>query len=174
MKKNSIVIIVALVVLILGTDVLGQNRKRPEVSQLAYIQKNRPTIYLTFERSGMVKEGLNNKKSERIWLRLNNNSRWGVRIEASGGNKALEDARLYYDMIDVKENLIVQHGCHVCSIVILGSGKSILFSVPSEDFSEESALRIKFSYAWENDLDVIAGLEPKHYVFFYSNNLPQN
>jgi hypothetical protein len=91
---------------------------------------------------------------------------------SGGQNKRRGDVGLFYDIVDNEQKVVEQNQCHVCSINIIGSGKSVLFGVPSDSFSKDLSLRLTFSYEWEDDLQVIGGLEPKHYLFFGADDLP--
>lgn len=50
------------------------------------LNKNRPSIYLTFEKVGGRKERVKTKwdKAERLSIRLHNNSQWPIIVEADG------------------------------------------------------------------------------------------
>lgn len=83
--------------------------------------------------------------------------------------KAFGEARLFYDILSAFEKIDRSVGCHVCSYNILGSGKSLLFSVPKTDLVGSYAIRIQYSYSWKDGLD---SDEPSHFVYFYSRDLP--
>jgi len=131
-----------------------------------------PLIHIKFISSEDKKGVGENYTPEMVWLRLYNNSRWSIRLDTSGGVDR-NSVRLYYDVVDNKESLIEQYRCHVCSVNMLKPGRSSLFGVPADRLSSGSLLRMKFSYSWENDIDVAMDLEPKHYVFFDSASLLQ-
>lgn len=86
-----------------------------------------------------------------------------------GEEEVFGKARLFYDILSGFEKIDRSVRCHVCSFNILGSGKSLLFSVPKEELVGSYAIRIQYSYDWEVDLDAD---EPSHFVYFYSRNLP--
>jgi hypothetical protein len=49
----------------------------------------------------------------------------------------------------------------------LHPGHYILFTVPREDLAKGCAIRVKFSYGWEDSSG-----EPEHFVYFYNSDLP--
>ena len=173
MKRISLLIAVIIVGLSLTSHTVGQKRSMISPESVR-IDEKLPTVFLALERTGIFKDADDRIEERRVWLRLRNNSRWLIKLDASGGNKSVEDAKLYYDTLDGKGNIKESRACHVCSIVGLASGKSILFSVPYEEVAEAASLRIQFSYVWEDDLGVAPAIEPRHYVYFYSKNLAEN
>lgn len=131
------------------------------------IDKKLPTAFLRVERIGKAKNSDIHKA--RLWFRLHNNTRWVIFVEASGEEKALGDARMYYDLL--KDSTIEKSvRCHVCSIVKIAPGKSLLFSLPREELFTASSMRIRFSYEWEES-DGFHGREPTHFVYFYLSDL---
>ena len=170
MKKSKIVVFAFVLMFGFVAKDLAQNEKKWKTLSPVRINRKYPTVYLTFER---IRKVIGTEQEERIWLRLHNNARWGIRTEASGEDKALGDAKLYFDILSDRETLKKSFGCHVCSITTLGPGKSILFSLPREYLSGAFALRINFSYEWEDDTDLFPMHEPTHFVFFYSRDLPK-
>jgi hypothetical protein len=107
-----------------------------------------------------------------VWLRLHNNTRWPIVIEMNSVPSEYGDAGLFYDVVS-DSKVILEGQCHVCSSNKLSPGRSLLFSLPREDLVKGGAIRINFSYGWENPDDVFAGREPEHYVYFYASKLPQ-
>lgn len=81
--------------------------------------------------------------------------------------------QLYYDVLSGRE-LVIHLECHVCSHNPLAAGKSFVFSIPREELSTGRALRVPFSYIWEDWNDVSGGREAVHYVLFDASNLPKS
>lgn len=129
------------------------------------VNDRKSSVFMSFVRAG--KAGTENE--ERIWLRFNNNTRWGIRLDMGGEEKVFGNARLFYDILSGFEKIDRSVRCHVCSFNVLGPGKSLLFSVPKADLVGSYAIQIQYSCAWEDDLD--SG-EPSHFVYFYSRSLP--
>ncbi|MBK9214291.1 MAG: hypothetical protein IPM59_01615 [Chloracidobacterium sp.] len=136
------------------------------------VDRRKPSVYF---------EVVNNRRLEVIdpedglvWLRLRNNSRWGIRVQMSGGrSKSLGDVRLYYDILNAEEAIVEKKRCHVCSSNIVKPGKGVLFAVPSDILPTGFSLRVKFSFDWEDDFRIAPASEPVHYVFFSSYDLPE-
>ncbi len=69
------------------------------------ISKRHPTIYLSFVRFGKSKpdEG-EGYSGQRVLLRLHNNTRWSISLQAGGvADDSDEDARMFYDIEEVPE-----------------------------------------------------------------------
>lgn len=80
--------------------------------------------------------------------------------------------------IETEEDKVVPTGprCHVCSVIPLGAGRSILFSVPREHLAKNLVIYVHYNYSWERDKSdgVFARSdEPRHSVSFYASNLPE-
>lgn len=172
MKNLNFCVAVVVTCLILAPPTFGQRKNDTRPSSIR-IDKKLPTIFLVFEKRGVIKADANRREEKRTWFRLKNNSRWLIKLDASGGNKAVEEAQLYYEMLDTKGNIRVSRTCHACSIIGLEPGGSILFSVSSEELAEVSAIRIQFEYEWEDKIAVAPEIEPSHYVYFYTRHLRQ-
>jgi hypothetical protein len=173
MKKNRFEGFVFLVIVLLSNNLLSQQRK-PGGRGFQLINKSKPSVYLSFEgaRSGSI-SSLSSTGQNRLLFRFHNNLPWAVRLEARDAGEASEEISLFYDLVDSEDRPVNSVICHVCSTIMLGKGKSILFSISRDKFSNSSAFRVQFSYSWENDLAVIAGLEPKHFAYFYLDRLPE-
>jgi hypothetical protein len=136
------------------------------------IVKDKPTVYISFDHAGRREPLLNGEGNQGIWLRLHNNTRWAVRLQMSGVPRQYGDANLFYEVLSENE-VVIDMKCHVCSSNKLAPGKPILFSLPREYLNKDLAIRISFSYDWEEDERGSTSLEPQHYVYFYSSKLPR-
>lgn len=146
-----------------------QNARVPSKEHL---RKDKPTVYIEFERAGDRAPLRSGESNNGIWLRLHNNTKWPIVLDMQGApSKEYGDALLIYDELSGRR-VTFERNCHVCSFNALGSGHSLLFSVPAEHLSKGLGIRIKFSYGWEDYNKVLAGQEPEHYVYFYSSQLP--
>jgi hypothetical protein len=150
---------------------LGEHQKA-NVPWNARIREDKPTVYIEFDHSGNREPLFASESNKGIWLRLHNNTKWPIVLDMHGVPSAVYgDASLIYDVL-ANRQVIIEGSCHACSFNSLGSGRSLLFSIPTEYLSKGHALRIKFSYGWEGSNKVAGGLEPEHYVYFYSSQLP--
>ena len=135
------------------------------------LNKNMPTVYITFERAGKRRPLEEGEGEEGVWLRIHNNMRWPLRLDMNGVPKEYGDAALLYDVL-AEGKAMNERQCHVCSSNELHAGRTLLFSLPREDLVKGGGIRIRFSYGWEHAEDVFADREPQHFVYFYSANLP--
>jgi hypothetical protein len=138
-----------------------------------HLKKGRLSVYLTLERVGQLQSPDPGDDKARVWLRFHNNTRWPIRLDMGGVPSAeYGDAELFFDGLQNGE-VIFRNRCHSCTTNMLGSGGSLIFSVPHADLGKGRAIRVRFSYGWEDWGDVTAGREPEHYVYFYASKLPQ-
>lgn len=171
MKVTKTINTIFLILGILFIYVEAQNESGRSRQRSIKVNKVHAANYITLERIGRPELNSSEDTQELVWLRLHNNTRWKILLEASGGNEKYEDARLYYDMLDINGNIKEAISCHVCSITKLQSGKSILFTVPYLQFTGTEAMRIRYNYDWENFEDAFTEGEPTHYIYFYTRNL---
>ncbi|HKP83800.1 MAG TPA: hypothetical protein VJT69_17425 [Pyrinomonadaceae bacterium] len=138
------------------------------------IMKDKPSVYITFERVGQLKAPDPGDEKERVWLRLHNNTRWPIMLDMSAvPSGEYGDAGLFYEEV-LKGEVTFRMQCHVCTLNSLGPGKSLLFSIPQAGLAKERAIRVRFSYSWEDQNDVAGGRETEHYVYFHAEKLPQS
>src|ERR1044072_4584820 len=88
---------------------LPQQKKNLASDDDIRISKDQPTIYITFVRSGKREPVHNSESKEGVWLRLHNNTKWTLLLEASGaGGKVFargdeEEVGMYYGVEVVPE-----------------------------------------------------------------------
>jgi hypothetical protein len=160
----------SMVVIFLTLAIWGQDQKSLEHQRQFRIRKDMPTVYITFERTGKRKPLEQGESDEGVWLRLHNNTRWPLRLAMNGVPKEYGDAALFYDVLS-EGKIVIEGRCHVCSSNELRPGSSLLFSLPTEYLAKGGAIRVRFSYGWEQPDDVFADREPRHFVYFYSSKL---
>lgn len=148
---------------------LGSNAKvRPN--------KDRPTVYVTYERSGR-RVPLSNGEGERgIWLRLHNNTNWKLILRVGGvPNPSYGDAVVFYEVERTKGSGFIPVGyrSHVASVIKLKARDSLVFSLPQEHLAKGLAVRVRYNYEWElRKDDSLSANEPYHSVTFASSDLP--
>jgi hypothetical protein len=164
MKKK--VIFLCLIILSIVVICNGQTIKRKTEPCKFTWKRSAPSIFITYERKEDPKNMLNSndETSSFIWLRFHNNTCWKLILEAGGGTKI--KTRLFYDFLDENGSIIESISCHVCSLIWLSKGKSILFKVPIEYFRNSNKMRISFNYEWEDKPFSSPEKEPSHYVYF--------
>lgn len=162
-----------------GSIALVKRRIYPKQEGVC-ILKDKPTVYIDYERNGQRKPLGTGESDHGVWLRIHNNTKWGIILEMNSvPSKEYGDSYLFYEVL-TNEKVIIDARCHVCSINTLPPGKSILFSVPLnhlqpwEYAGKTIGLRIRFNYEWEAHEGKSTALEPRHYVYFYSSILPQS
>lgn len=166
--------LVFLILILLSVVILhGQQRASADLKSDVRVNMKMPSVYITFERAGQLKSPEPGDDRERVWLRLNNNTKWSLLLEMSAApSEEYGDAGLFYDEL-AKGEVVFRNQCHVCSINSLGPGKSLLFSLPRTVLAEERGIRVRFSYGWEDQNDVAGGREAEHHVYFDAARLPQ-
>ena len=139
------------------------------------LRRDKPSVYISFERVGKIDPLETGISDQHIWLRITNNTRWPIWLDVSGvPNKEHGEISLYYTIESVNDGrIIIDSRCHVCSNVPLASGKSWIFVIPLDYLDKDQRIRINFSFDWEGRDGVFAGREAEHSVFFYSSSLPK-
>lgn len=78
MRKTARVIEAILVACCLAQIALSQQQNVVETKREVLLSKDKPTIYLTFERMGQRKPVYAAESGEGVWLRLHNNTPWAI------------------------------------------------------------------------------------------------
>ena len=132
-----------------------------------------PSVYIDFERAGILRSPGERVGEERVWLRLHNNTRWPIMIDMGDvPSKEYGEAEIFYDLLSGGQLIFPGQCIDVCTLNKVGTGKSLEFSLPREDLADGRTIRISFSYSRENQNDVSGGREVEHYVYFRSSQLP--
>lgn len=160
--------------------VSAQTRKPNSPSSDIRLSRDKPSVYISYERSGKRKPLHVSESDEGIWLRLHNNTKWTIKFPVSGSLETHGDVGMFYtlevvselpdEVVDIPKG---EELGHTYSPFELRGGESVLFSVPHEHLPKGIVLRVKFSYEWENQDDAFAGREVEHTVSFYGSKLPQ-
>lgn len=161
--------ILTIIILLLSFCVIVPAQRRKAQSVL--LDKTKPSVYLSFVRTAKLEPYYEGLSGETVWLRLHNNTRWAISLQASGvAEKEDGDASLYYDIVNENEIEITPNSypCHVCSIIPLGSGKSLLFSIPREHLADERHIQIHFYFDWQ---DRDKNGEAESIVSFYGSDI---
>ena len=174
--KKSLVFLAIIVSAVFSILVEAQTRER--TSKDVRLVKDRPNVYVSFEREESWKALKKWESNRRVFLRFHNISIWHVGACMWDVSKEYGDKDLTYDIERFKktggETPISTDPEGSCPRVFIEPGKSILFSVPREHLAEGLAIKVQFRYEWESDPDGFASeLEPKHYAYFYSSDIPK-
>jgi len=160
------------------------------------IRKDRPSVYIEFERSGKAPPLFEGEKEERIWLRLQNNIQWAIEFcsfsvkDQYGGAGIVYEVKRYrpsIGMIEVsstrsalpkernqQEPARTPQGystADTCTPYYLDSGKSVVFSIPREHLGKNLYIEFEYWPEWENR-DNELGNFPQYYVSFGNHGLP--
>lgn len=142
------------------------------------LNKKRPTVYLTYERSGVRPPLFNGESNKRIWLRLHNNTKWKLVLRVNGvPDSSYGDAIVFYEVERTEGSGFtpIGYSSHVASIIKLKGGNSLVFSLPQEHLEKGLAIRVRYNYEWElHENDSLSSNEPCHSVTFNSSDLPMN
>jgi len=137
----------------------------------------KPSVYITFVKTGPRKPLYVEDGEEGIWLRIHNNTRRKIFIPAGGVSPEYGDLLPYYDIESTKESKtdipIGPKSVHIVSSASLASGRSMVFSIPKEHLAKDLRIRISINFDWEDTDDVSAGREVEHFVYFSSADLPK-
>jgi hypothetical protein len=150
-------------------------RMQPNKIGQPRLRRDKPSVYISFLYVGKIEPLETGIGDQHVWLRITNNTRWPIWLDASGvPSKKYGDIYLYHTIESVIDRrIVIDSRCHVCSNVPLASGKSWIFVIPLDYLDKDQRIRVNFSFDWEDRNDVFAGREPEHNVFFYSSNLPK-
>lgn len=137
--------------------------------------KSKPHVFVSFEREGKIDPLYDGQSDRRVWLRFHNNSRWQVMFCSSPVPKEYGETEVAYEIERYKGSGETPgtRSSDDCGYLLVEPGESILFSVPREHLSKGLVVRIPFRYKWENNADGSDNLlEPKHFVYFHSEDIP--
>lgn len=168
MKKIFLIVIV---ICTLTTISFAQASKNTKSNFL--IDAKKPLVFISFLRSEKVKSNTNDEEN-RLFFQMTNNSRWNILLDMGGAEKGFGDTRLFYAIEEVKTGTVISGStsCHVCSRNNLGAGRSIVFSIPLGELTDDTRMRIAYSFDWEFD-----GSEngySEHSVVYYFTNSPKS
>ena len=160
------------------------------------IRKDRPSVYIEFERSGKAPPLFEGEKEERIWLRLHNNTQWAIEFCSFSLKDEYGDVGIVYEvkrsrtpigMIEVSSNQDAlpeernqqepartpqgYSTADTCTPYSLDSGKFVVFSIPREHLGKNLYIEFEYWPEWENR-DNELGNFPKYSVSFSNLELP--
>lgn len=176
--KKSIAFLAIFICIVFSMPANAQTKEMS--SKDVRLVKDRPNVYVNFEREAKRKPLKTGDSDKGVWLRFNNNSKWKVGvcmfdIPKEYGDKELNyEVERYENVGESEETPKANDSEGSCPLVFIGSGKSVLFSVPREHLAEGLAIKVQFRYEWETDPDGFTSqLEPKHFAYFYSSEIPK-
>jgi hypothetical protein len=196
-------LLTSLVLLSLAATGLPQD-KSPVSDADIRLSKEKPGIYITFERLGKApnpmdarlgETGEPSKSKERgndVWLRLHNNTRWaiGFRTWSLYVGKSVTPYRLpngansfglgggmevnVVYRVEESDGEVVPYGGDNSSYSLLPPGRSIIFSVMREHLSKGRSINVEFEYEWEFGQTYSNNLAPVHRSEYYGTRLQED
>jgi hypothetical protein len=146
------------------------------------LDKQNPTVFITFERSGSRIPGRAGESTEGVWLRLHNNAKkWNIFLMTYGADNERSEYTVSYDVswspgmewMQKAHDLPVGYRIrNVAQVRKLEPGQSIVFSVPKENLAEGLCILVEFSYEWEASGDLGGDQSISHRATFRSTDLP--
>jgi hypothetical protein len=139
------------------------------------VDANKPAVYVSFLRAAEIEPLETGVGNRYLWFRITNNSRWAIWLDMSGVPKTYGDAGLFYTIENKDDGKIrIDSRCHACSVNPVGSGRSVVFSIPADYASQDARMRMEYSFAWERDNEMEGGSYSTHSVLFYFSYLPKS
>jgi hypothetical protein len=150
----------------------AQRQQRRDAQAL--VHRNKPAVFISFLRTIELEPLRTGYGRKQLLFRITNNTRWPIWFDMSGvPTKEYGDAALFYT-IEGKDGKVQDYErCHVCSMNPVGSGRSLVFSIPADYISRDTLLRIAYSFGWDQKNET-AGSRSTHSVEFYFNSLPNS
>ena len=170
----------------------AQRRRSRTVERDARILKHAPTIYITFEGFGKVGNSLeaqllktggvskSQEQGQYVWLRLHNNTRWVIYVPTVDMFLVLGGVGVIHPRYQVEERDGTRAPINDVDKQLgtsLRPGRSALFSVLREHFSNGRKIYISFRYSWEDGSLTFGHTflgEPVHRVEFASDDLSRS
>lgn len=182
--------------------ILGQPPKACEQLNAILIDKEKPSVYLEFERFGKAEDWKQSRlgevsekpkieKGNDVWLRLYNNSCWELKIPTFGmymskvpdpanegkvkilfGRIADGNAANVFYNVEEQDRKGVPWGGHGYSESYLPSGFSLVFPVHREHLENDRSIYVNFNYGWETKR-FSSNLNPLHRAFFWGYRLEE-
>jgi len=143
------------------------------------VVKDRPSIYISYKRQGILKPLHTGESNRSVWLPFHNNSKWQVGfcmwdVAKEYGDKDVTYEAERYENKGKADTPITTDPEGSCPRVFIESGKSVSFSVPREHLVEGIAIKVQYHYKWEIEPDgFMNNLEAKHFAYFYSSDIPK-
>lgn len=168
-----------LIFIFIACSITAKSQTKETTSKDVRLVKDRPHVYISFEREAKRKPLRTGEGNRGVWLRFHNNSKWRVGVCMWDVPKEYGDKDITYEVERYKkesglEKTPIANATDGCPQEYIEPGKSVLFSVPREHLANGLSIKVPFRYEWEDDPDGFANpLEPRHYAYFYSSEIPK-
>lgn len=142
--------------LILTSGVVDTIVGQPVESYLA--DRSKPSVFISYLRSGKAASLFEGESDARIWLRLHNNTRIPIYLCHHKVPKAYGDAgfpRSVFESLQIGDRRLEKLGygsTDVCDVFEIQSAGSAVFSVPAEELTPKKRLiELRFHFGWNKD-----------------------
>lgn len=154
------------------------------------LDPSHPSVYLQYDHEGERKPDYPGEGSERLWLRIHNNTRGAISIPTHSFYLGPKVAPL--TLLSGKSVLAIRDGIEIApfysveqrgetgfdrlpltsngdvsAVSWITSGGTVLMSLPKADLVKGRRVALPFSYEWESESDSI-----EHEAFFYATEVP--
>jgi hypothetical protein len=120
------------------------------------LDPNRPSVYMTFVKSGKCSPFREGESKERVWLALTNNTRWTISIGTFGAPEdcGKNDYGVEYEVVRYGPGwpdgpLPAGYLFEVSSIADLKPGAKVVFSVARNHLDLGLGISVNFTFDWE-------------------------
>ncbi len=134
------------------------NAQKTKSTSLKIIE-TKPSVYISFDHSGKQDALFEGDSNNRTWLRLHNNTKLKIFFCEYSVDKEYGDVGIFYEVerfayFNEYKNEKSPNGygrADNCNVHTLASGKSVLFSLPSESLTKGLRIKTQFFYGWTGD-----------------------
>ena len=181
MKRHFLIFLILCIFAIAASaqkrsSVAAQRRAKGCATKIL-VDPNKPMAFLTFVRRERIEPSDRTDDPNNLFFKLTNNTCWPIWLDMSGtSDERYGQASLYFSIED-KASGKRQSGsmyCHVCSNNPLGSGRSIIFSIPLRDADRGALMRLRFEFKWELMVGDYESSNSLHTVAYYFSGLPES
>lgn len=142
----------------------------------ARIDTSKATVYVSFVRSGTRERQHLSETGDAVWLRLHNNTCWNLVFPAFGVASTIGEAGVFYEVramrgSGISDPPVGEEIGDLYSLMVLESGRGVLFSVPREHLDRGLELAIRYNYQWEGKRETSGAVGPQHWVIYGSGTL---
>lgn len=160
------------------------NKEKTSTNDLK-LNKDKPSVYITFEKYDQFYFERTDQTYDIIWLRVHNNFKgdisfcsYDTSVSPTGkiGLDYIAEKRLDLSDLSTRNNESVplgMPGFDLCNQYVLKSGESFPFGVHQKDLVKGNQIKIRFFYPWEDAYKAWTGNEPTHYIYYYAFYLPE-
>jgi hypothetical protein len=153
----------------------GQNAEQnfESASFNPLLNPDQSSVFMEFRKVGKCPPPQRGESQDRLWLALRNNTRWRIIVRANGvENECYGDASPFY-RVEANGSKVPDgpipfgHWFDVASLLEIGPGEELTFSVPKFHLDPGLSIRVDFEFSWEKN-----GRYTRHSSYFSYWDLP--